>query len=63
MDLSQTEAIADLIHARSAAAHEVAIKQMKGGFSSELSSLREQLIHFASLVELSIFLFVGSGLC
>ena len=54
MDLSQTEAIADLIHSRSAAAHEIALKQMKGGFSSELQSLREQLIHFASLVELEL---------
>ena len=54
MDLSQTEAIADLIHSRSAAAHEIALKQMKGGFSSELKTLREQLIHFASLVELEL---------
>ena len=54
MDLSQTEAIADLIHSRSAAAHEIALKQMKGGFSSELQYLREQLIHFASLVELEL---------
>ena len=44
MDLSQTEAIADLIHARSAAAHEVAIKQMKGGFSSELKTLINKYI-------------------
>ena len=41
-------------HSRSAAAHEIALKQMKGGFSSELQSLREQLIHFASLVELEL---------
>ena len=54
MDLSQTEAIADLIHARSSAAHKIAINQMKGGFSNELKQLREQLIEFASLVELEL---------
>jgi tRNA modification GTPase len=54
MDLSQTEAIADLIHASSSAAHKIAINQMKGGFSKELSQLRTQLIEFASLVELEL---------
>tara|TARA_B100001093_G_scaffold392975_1_gene379565 strand:+ start:2647 stop:4008 length:1362 start_codon:yes stop_codon:yes gene_type:complete len=54
MDLSQTEAIADLIHSSSAAAHKIAINQMKGGFSDELKSLREKLISFASLVELEL---------
>ena len=54
MDLSQTEAVADLIHAKSNAAHEIAIHQMKGGFSSELKILREKLIEFASLVELEL---------
>lgn len=54
MDLSQTEAIADLIHSTSAAAHKIAINQMRGGFSSELKQVREQLIEFASLVELEL---------
>lgn len=54
MDLSQTEAIADLIHSKSNAAHQTALKQMKGGFSNELKALREKLIHFASLVELEL---------
>tara|TARA_B100001287_G_scaffold275947_1_gene285129 strand:- start:421 stop:1782 length:1362 start_codon:yes stop_codon:yes gene_type:complete len=54
MDLSQTEAIADLIHANSSAAHKIAINQMKGGFSNELKQLREKLIEFASLVELEL---------
>lgn len=54
MDLSQAEAVADLISAESKKAHEVAIRQMKGTFSKALSQLREQLIHFASLVELEL---------
>ena len=54
MDLSQTEAIADLIHSKSKAAHQTALKQLKGGFSNELKTLREKLIHFASLVELEL---------
>lgn len=53
-DLSQTEAIADLIHSTSAAAHDVAIRQMRGGFSNELKELRAKLIEFASLVELEL---------
>ncbi|MDG2370167.1 MAG: tRNA uridine-5-carboxymethylaminomethyl(34) synthesis GTPase MnmE [Flavobacteriales bacterium] len=54
MDLSQTEAIADLIHSKNEAAHQTALKQMKGGFSNELKELREKLISFASLVELEL---------
>ncbi len=54
MDLSQAEAVADLIAAESAAAHAVALRQMRGGFSHELRQLREQLLHFASLVELEL---------
>lgn len=53
-DLSQTEAIADLIHSTSAAAHDVAMRQMRGGFSNELKELRSKLIEFASLVELEL---------
>jgi len=54
MDLSQAEAIADLIASQSKKAHNIAINQLRGGFSNELKSLREQLIHFASLVELEL---------
>ena len=54
MDLSQTEAVADLIHSKNKAAHQTALKQMKGGFSNELKGLREKLINFASLVELEL---------
>jgi len=54
MDLSQAEAIADLIHSESKKAHDIAISQMKGQFSNELKDLREKLIHFASLIELGL---------
>lgn len=54
MDLAQAEAIADLIASRSSMAHSLAMKQMRGGFSRELSHLREQLIQFASLIELEL---------
>jgi len=54
MDLSQAEAVADLIASSSEAAHKVAMHQMRGGFSSELKLLREELIHFASLIELEL---------
>jgi tRNA modification GTPase len=54
MDLSQAEAIADLIHSESKKAHDIAISQMKGQFSNELKDLREKLIHFASLIELEL---------
>jgi tRNA modification GTPase len=54
MDLSQTEAIADLIDSDSKAAHKVAINQMRGGFSKEISVLRQKLMDFASLIELEL---------
>lgn len=54
MDLSQAEAVADVIASESKSAHSIALQQMRGGFSSELKDLREQLIHFASLVELEL---------
>lgn len=54
MDLSQTEAIADLINTESSKAHEIAIKQIKGGFSNELKQLRIKLLDFASLIELEL---------
>ena len=54
LDLSQAEAVADLISSDSAAAHQVAMNQLRGGFSTELQVLREQLIHFASMIELEL---------
>lgn len=54
LDLSQAEAVADLIAADSAAAHRVALSQLKGHFSSELSRLRDQLLHLTSLLELEL---------
>jgi tRNA modification GTPase len=53
-DLSQAEAVADLIASDSKSSHEVAMQQMRGGFSNELKDLREQLIHFASMIELEL---------
>jgi tRNA modification GTPase len=52
--LSQAEAVADLIASQSKSAHNIALKQLRGGFSTELKELREKLIHFASLVELEL---------
>ena len=54
MDLSQAEAVADLIAAESEGAHRVALQQLRGGFSDRLKSLREQLLHFISLIELEL---------
>ena len=54
LDLSQAEAVADLISSSSKAAHQLAMQQMRGGFSNELKQLREQLIHFASMIELEL---------
>lgn len=54
MDLSQAEAVADLIASDSEASHQLAIQQMRGGFSSEIKALREQLLNFASLIELEL---------
>ena len=54
MDLSQAEAVADLISSDSAASHQLAIQQMRGGFSSEIAALREELLNFASLIELEL---------
>lgn len=54
LDLSQAEAVADLIASQSKSAHDIALKQMRGTFSSELKDIREKLIHFASLVELEL---------
>lgn len=54
LDLSQAEAVADLIASQSKRAHEIALNQLRGRFSNELKDLRERLIHFASLVELEL---------
>lgn len=54
MDLAQAEAVADLIASESAAAHKVAMQQLKGGFSSELKDLREKLLNFVSYIELEL---------
>lgn len=54
MDLSQAEAVADLIASSSAATHRLAMNQMRGGFSKELTILREKLLHLTSLMELEL---------
>ena len=54
MDLSQAEAVSDLISSNSAASHQVAMQQMRGGFSTEIKNLRQQLLNFASLIELEL---------
>ena len=54
LDLAQAEAVADLIHAENRAMHDVALKQLKGGFSNEITAFREELVHFASLIELEL---------
>ncbi|MFM9986146.1 MAG: tRNA uridine-5-carboxymethylaminomethyl(34) synthesis GTPase MnmE [Flavobacteriales bacterium] len=54
MDLSQAEAVGDLIASENAAMHKQALHQMRGGFSKEINALRERLIQFASLVELEL---------
>ena len=54
MDLSQAEAVADLIASDSAAAHELALNQMRGGFSHAIEGLRQELLHFASMIELEL---------
>jgi tRNA modification GTPase len=54
MDLSQAEAVADLIASSSSSAHKIAINQIRGGFSNELNQLRDRLIEFISLIELEL---------
>lgn len=53
-DLSQAEAVADLIASNSATSHQVAMQHMRGGFSSKIAVLRENLVNFASLIELEL---------
>lgn len=54
MDLSQAEAVADLISSENEASHQIAMQQMRGGFSNEIKNLREELLNFASLIELEL---------
>lgn len=54
LDLSQAEAVADLISSDNEASHQIAMQQMRGGFSSEIAKLREELMNFASLIELEL---------
>jgi tRNA modification GTPase len=54
LDLSQAEAVADLISSDNAASHQIAMQQMRGGFSNEIAKLREELLNFASLIELEL---------
>lgn len=54
MDLSQAEAVADLISSENAASHQMAMQQMRGGFSYEIQKLRQELLNFASLIELEL---------
>jgi tRNA modification GTPase len=54
MDLSQAEAVADLIASKSSSSHQLAMNQMRGGFSAEINRLRFELLNFASLIELEL---------
>lgn len=54
MDLSQAEAVSDLVSSGSRAAHKLAMNQMRGGFSSEIAKLRSELLRFVSLIELEL---------
>ena len=54
LDLSQAEAVADLISSDNEASHQIAMQQMRGGFSNEIAKLREELLNFASLIELEL---------
>ncbi len=54
MDLSQAEAVADIVASKTRASHKIAINQMRGGFSGEIRKLRQELLNFASLIELEL---------
>ena len=54
LDLSQAEAVADLISSDNEASHQIAMQQMRGGFSNEIKALRDELLNFASLIELEL---------
>ncbi|MGC1391071.1 MAG: tRNA uridine-5-carboxymethylaminomethyl(34) synthesis GTPase MnmE [Bacteroidales bacterium] len=54
MDLSQAEAVADIVASRTSSSHKIALNQMRGGFSEEIKRLRNELLNFASLIELEL---------
>jgi tRNA modification GTPase len=54
MDLSQAEAVADIVASRTSSSHKIALNQMRGGFSEEINRLRNELLNFASLIELEL---------
>src|SRR5674476_403867 len=54
MDLSQAEAVADIIASKTRTSHKIALNQMRGGFSAEIRNLRNELLNFASLIELEL---------
>jgi tRNA modification GTPase len=54
LDLSQAEAVADLIASDNEATHDLSLRQMRGGFSHEIKKLRDELLNFASLIELEL---------
>jgi len=54
MDLSQAEAVADIINSETEAAHRLAMQQMRGGYSKEINKLRDKMLHFASMIELEL---------
>ena len=54
MDLSEAEAVADLIASNTKASHKLALSQMRGGFKNDINKLREELVNFASLIELEL---------
>lgn len=54
MDLSQAEAVADIINSETEAAHRLAMQQMRGGYSKEINELREKMLHFTSMIELEL---------
>ena len=55
LDLAQAEAVADLVASEHRIAHDLALKQLKGGFSKDIAALRDRLLHFTSLVELELY--------
>jgi tRNA modification GTPase len=62
--ICQREAVADLISSDNEASHQIAMQQMRGGFSNEIAKLREELLNFASLIELELdFAEGGCGIC
>ena len=63
MDLTQAEAVADVIASENEASHQVAMQQMRGGISAEIKQLRQELVDFASLIELELDFRRRCGIC